>query len=276
MPRAKAKPKGADRIEMVSQQLESLVIEWADPAVFKPNPWNPNRQNDHEFHMLCMSMEDAGFTQPVMVVEVRSEQADEWDKELASGDYALGDIVIVDGEHRWRAAQALGIAPIPYVVMPYGAAQARLSTLQMNRARGSEDINLATEVLRDLEKLGVLEWAGSRLDMSDAELGRLLTDIPEPDALPGDRRTVTDESGAVVSVSPEAARSDREYQERVREAKTQEERAAVASELSTFRLVLSFAGDEADVVRQVLGADPTATVLRWVTEKAHAPVTQAH
>jgi ParB-like chromosome segregation protein Spo0J len=258
--------KGAAAVDRVAKRLESLTVEWCDPLDLRPNPWNPNRQNDHEFHMLCMSIEDAGFTQPIMVVEIRESDLVEWQDELASG-YAVGERVIVDGEHRWRAAQHLGITPIPYVQMPYGAAQARLSTLQMNRARGSEDIQLAAEVLRDLEKLGVLDLAGARLDMSDAELGRMLEDIDAPDAMPQDRRVVVDESGAEVYVTPAEARADREYQERVRAAKSREEREAWLAERQSFRLVLTFAGDEADLVREALRPDPASKVVEWCRAK---------
>jgi ParB-like chromosome segregation protein Spo0J len=253
--------KGVTTIERLAQRLESLSVEYAAIGSFRANPWNPNRQNAHEFKMLKMSIEDAGFTQPIMVVEVLEQHADEWQPELAQG-YRFGDLVIVDGEHRWRAAADLGMDTIPYVVMPYGAAQARLSTLQMNRARGSEDLNLAAEVLRDLERLGVLAWAGSRLDMSDDELGRMLSDIEPVDVLPGDQHAGVDEHGEV-HTTPLAARADRDYQAAVAQAKTQEERAAAAAGAHTFRLVLTFDNDEADIVRNGLGADPPATVLGW-------------
>jgi ParB-like chromosome segregation protein Spo0J len=247
----------------LSQPLEALVVEWATPSALRPNPWNPNRQNEHEFKLLCMSIEDAGFTQPVMVVEVT--ETDEWMEERANG-YAVGELVIVDGEHRWRAAHQLGIDPIPYVRMPFGATQARLSTLQMNRARGTEDLNLATEVLRDLEKLGVIEWAGDRLGMTDEELGQLLDNIAPVDVLPGDRTVTVDESGAEVYEVPPDARS-REYQAKVQQYKDAEDKAHAGVELHHFRLVLTFADEEANIVRTALGDEPAAKVLHWCRTK---------
>lgn len=244
---------------MLSQPLETLIVEYASPTALRPNPWNPNRQNDHEFKLLCNSITDAGFTQPVMVVEVAD--SDEWRAELDRG-YRIGELVIVDGEHRWRAAQHLGIDPIPYVRMPFGAAQARLSTLQMNRARGSEDLNLATEVLRDLQRLGVIDWVGDRLGMTDQEVGQLLENIAPIDALPGDRIVVVDESGAESYETPVGARS-REYQDKVRAYKANEDANAARVELHSFRLVLTFADDEADIVRNGLGDNPASTVLGW-------------
>ena len=247
----------------LSQPLETLVVEWAAPGALRPNPWNPNRQNEHEFKLLQNSITDAGFTQPIMVVEV--QDSEEWEEEISNG-YSAGELVIVDGEHRWRAAQHLGLDTIPYVRMPFGATQARLSTLQMNRARGTEDMNLATEVLRDLQKLGVIDWASSRLGMSDAELSGLLDNIAPPDVLPGDRIVTIDESGAEVFETPDGART-REYQAQVEAYKKEEDRQAGVTELAHFRLVLTFANDEADLVRKALGEQPAATVLRWCREK---------
>ena len=61
--------------------------------------------------------------------------------------------------------------------------QARIATLRHNRARGSEDIELTSEVLRDLENLGALDWAQDSLMMDDLELQRMLEDIPAPEAM---------------------------------------------------------------------------------------------
>ena len=59
----------------------------------------------------------------------------------------------------------------------------RVSTLRHNRARGSEDIQLTAQVMRDLEKLGALDWAQDTLMLSDVEVNRLLEDVPAPESL---------------------------------------------------------------------------------------------
>jgi ParB-like chromosome segregation protein Spo0J len=281
MPR---KPKGAAQVEKLSRALDTLVIEWATPSAFKPNPWNPNRQNEHEFAMLCKSIGDAGFTQPIMVVEVAAEHSEEWAPELTTGRFALGDLVIVDGEHRWRAAQQLGIDPIPFVKMPYGAAQARLSTLQMNRARGSEDVELATEILRDLETLGWLDFAAESLDMSDEEINRLLEDVAPPEALaaesfseawhPAGDTIAADgqiSATATASHSPDALAAAREGERRLASARTEEERQMIGRDMHLFRLVLSFTGAEGDLVRRVLGDEPAGRVLAWCKAEEMTP-----
>jgi ParB-like chromosome segregation protein Spo0J len=271
---AARKPK--NQLKKLGERLETLSLEWLTLDQLKANPWNPNRQSEHEFQMLCASITDAGFTQPIMVTEVDLQHGEEWAPEIKSGRFALGDLVIVDGEHRWRAAKQLGIDPVPVVRMPYGAMQARLSTLQMNRARGTEDVELATDVLRDLETLGVLDWAAQSLDLNDAELQTLLADTPPPEALAGEEFSeawhpggvrvddkVYDDGRAVSHHTPTAMRSDREYQERVLKARSEIERQQVRDSRRTFQLILRFAGDEADLVRATVGDEPAV----WILER---------
>ena len=75
--------------------LETLQIQYVSPTDVKPNSYNPNRQSDRDFELLLKSMKEDGFTQPVIVQKSTSE--------------------IVDGEHRWRASQALNMSKIPVV-----------------------------------------------------------------------------------------------------------------------------------------------------------------
>ena len=282
MPAKKPAKKGDD-LAKLSKRLETLVVEWADPDAFKPNPWNPNRQSEHEFTMLCKSMTDAGFTQPIMVTEVSVEHDVEWKKDIDSGRFAYGDLVIVDGEHRWRAAKALELKPIPYVKMPYGAMQARLSTLQMNRARGSEDVGLATDVLRDLETLGVLNWAAESLDLGDDELTKLLADEPVAETFAADEFSeswtpagvhttdgVRRDGREQLSHTPAALAEDEAYQKRIVSANTERDRYDAHFTKSTYQLVLRFSGDEADAVRALLGDRPAERILEWCREEVAA------
>lgn len=297
-----ARRKGQAVLEKKNQALERLAIEYVPIESIHPNTYNPNRQSEHEFTMLVRSIEEDGFTQPVLVA-----QCDQ-------GHGCEG--VIVDGEHRWRAVQALARirayaasigkpiaelteaereqgtqAPLPegtdiaVVKLPMGEAQAKIATLRHNRARGSEDIELATDVLRDLEKLGALEWAADSLDLSDSELQRLLEDIPAPEALAGEEfteawqpATGTDE-GARGQVSPTiyadstdaGADAARRNHERLAQAKTAQDRQEVLASKDVFRLSLTFSGDEAAVVRSGLGERPAVTIIEWCrAQAAHA------
>jgi len=245
--------KGQAAVEKKAETLSALTIEYVGIHDISPNEYNPNRQNDHEFDLLKKSIQEDGFTQPIIVGK---------------------DGKIVDGEHRWRAADALGLTSIPIVRVPMEGAQARIATLRHNRARGSEDLELSVAVLRDLESLGALDWAADSLDLSDDELNRLLEDIPAPEALeaeefteawePGKDQTAGQEGqmgGAQVASTPGALAAVREQETRLKAAKSEEERQAIANDRRIYRVALSFSDDEADVVKAVLGENPAVALL---------------
>ena len=160
------KSKGEAAVAKAANALETLVVEYVPVADLHPNDYNPNRQSDHDFELLLRSMTEDGFTQPIVVQREGNS--------------------IVDGEHRWRAAQKLGYESVPVVFVDMTPEQMRIATLRHNRARGSEDIDLASSVLRDLQQLGALDWAQDSLMLDDTELARLLEDVPAPEALAGE------------------------------------------------------------------------------------------
>ena len=237
--------------------LEALTIEYLPVESIQPNEYNPNRMSEKDFELLLRSMREDGFTQPIIVHRTTRK--------------------IVDGEHRWRAAQAIGLKMIPVVRVPMEAAQARIATLRHNRARGTEDIELATEVLRDLERLGALDWAADSLDLSDAELQRLLEDIPAPEALakeqfseawvPGSVQGEADTDGRMVTSTPMGIDQSRLQERRLQDAKTAEEREAAIRDTKVFRLTLIFSGEEGETVRMGLGPQPAVTVLEFCKQK---------
>jgi ParB-like chromosome segregation protein Spo0J len=262
--------KGQAAIEKLNARLERLNIEYVSASALTPNDYNPNRQNEHEFTLLKSSILEDGFTDPVKVV-----------------DRDDGAIVIVDGEHRWRAVRSLvedGKLPddtLAIVRLPMGEAQAKIATLRHNRARGSEDISMATDVLRDLESLGALDWAADSLDMGDDELRRLLEDIPAAPSLAGDEfseawapgasgnQTTPGDGGPVqISSTESGVNADRERERRIAAAKTEEERQQARLERTVYRLHLTFGGDEADLVKAALGDKPAQTLVGWCRERA--------
>lgn len=261
--------RGEAQVARTGAALRELAIEYVQHEDVIPNTYNPNRQNEHEYRLLKMSMVEDGFTQPVIVG---------------------ADGYIVDGEHRWRASKDLrdgthgldyeatggrkitsgepvdGFSRIPIVRVPMDAAQARVATLRHNRARGSEDVELSVQVLRDLETLGALDWAAESLDLSDAELQRLLEDIPAPEALAGlefteawqPGETTETESTALATTSTTAAAADaiRARQEALSTARTEEERQAITRDRAIYRVSLTFTGEQGAIVKEVLGEAP--------------------
>jgi len=259
-----AERKGRKAVERVASKLERLEVIYVPINSVKANDYNPNRQSEHDFELLTRSMEEDGFTQPIVVLEDRT---------------------IVDGEHRWRCARRLGYEEIPVVVTQMTPEQMRIATLRHNRARGSEDMELSAQVLRDLETMGALDWAQDSLLISDLELQRLLDDIAAPDAQASDEHsaawepdvmgpqatTITTEGQLDKSTTGEwvyagtgsAVDAAREREKKLREAKTAEQRQMIREddERHFFRLALMFHGEEADVIRGVLGGAPAESLL---------------
>jgi len=251
--------------------LETLQITYVSPKDVKPNSYNPNRQSDRDFELLLKSMKEDGFTQPVIVQKSTSE--------------------IVDGEHRWRASQALGMEKIPVVYVEMTDEQRRVSTLRHNRARGSEDIQLTAQVMRDLEKLGALDWAQDTLMLSDVEVNRLLEDVPAPESLkneefstawtPTDADTEQDSveatehkvSGGTMmkSLSVDALEQQRNLERKLQEAKTEEERQMARTDSDMYRISLVFSGAEAGVIRSVLGKKPAEKMLDMCKKELQEP-----
>ncbi|MCE5270832.1 ParB N-terminal domain-containing protein [bacterium] len=264
----KIKAKGRKIIEKKNKVLKRLVVEYVGVNDLKPNDYNPNRQSEHDFELLLKSMEEDGFTQPIV---------------------ALQDGTIVDGEHRWRAARTLGYDQIPVVFTDMTPEQMRIATLRHNRARGSEDINLTADVIRDLQELGAIDWAMDSLMMSEVEMQRLLEDIAAPEDLAGDDfndswrpdeiaeedldrakqgktaayeiKTHEDGTVHVSAMSKRAAQDIREREKIIQEAKTTEERNMKMRENKLFRLSLIFSGEEADLVKSVLGDEPAQRIV---------------
>lgn len=65
-----------------------------------PNDWNANEQDNKSFDLLVEDIAETGFIDSVTVVP------------LEDGNYRL-----IGGEHRWRAAKALGEAEIPALIL---------------------------------------------------------------------------------------------------------------------------------------------------------------
>jgi len=245
--------------------LEALTIEYLPVESIQPNEYNPNRMSEKDFELLLRSMREDGFTQPIIVHRTTRK--------------------IVDGEHRWRAGSHLGMKEVPVVLVDMTPEQMRIATLRHNRARGSEDIQLSADVLRDLEKLGALAWAADSLMLTDAEVEKLLEDVPAPEALAGDSYNdawapkprmeanpeeaqlhgVTAGSQAGIenttALSVQALERQRERERKLQAAHTEEERELVRKDGTLYRINLIFADGEAELVKRVLGERPAQRLL---------------
>lgn len=268
-----ARIKGKAVIEKKANALRELKITYVKPESIKPNEYNPNRQDPHDYELLLKSMTEDGFTQPIIVQKKTN--------------------TIVDGEHRWKAAQELGYKEIPVVFVDMTPEQMKIATLRHNRARGEEDIELTANVLRDLQDLGAIEWAQDSLMLDDEEINRLIEDIPAPEALMGEEfneawepdkiigeveinrlekneplNHVHDTDDTYKSHTQKAQESLKEREHKIQQAKNREDREQAKKEMkSVYRITLVFHAEEADIVKAVLKDNPADKILELCTEK---------
>lgn len=125
-------------------QEDNSKIVAVPTSQLKNNPYNPNQQSVDSFTLLCKSIEEDGFTLPVIVNSGITHPH-------------LKDMII-DGEHRWRAALVLAMPEVPVVYKDMDEASMRTATLRHNKARGHHDALLEAQVLKSLVgEIGVQE-----------------------------------------------------------------------------------------------------------------------
>lgn len=129
-----------------------------------PNDYNPNVMAPPEIKLLYDSIREDGYTMPIVCY---------YDKEQ--------DIyVIVDGFHRYRVMRDYpdiyerenGMLPVSVIDKPLSHRMA--STIRHNRARGSHDVDLMSNIIRNLHDIGRSdEWISKHLGMDKDEILRL-------------------------------------------------------------------------------------------------------
>ncbi len=108
-------------------------------ASVKPNDWNPNEMDAQMSASLRQGLVEDGWllSQSLLI----------WGKDNRGKDRN----VIIDGEHRWTEATALGFTDGPMVVLDgLKPAQARALTIKLNQKRGKFN-DLLPDVLRSIQ-----------------------------------------------------------------------------------------------------------------------------
>lgn len=130
----------------------------------KANEYNPNAVAPPEMELLETSIWEDGFTQPV--VTYYDEESDMY--------------IVVDGFHRFRILKESkrvrerenGILPI--VVIDKAIGDRMASTIRHNRARGSHNIELMSNIVAELVEMGKGDaWIQKHIGMSPDELLRM-------------------------------------------------------------------------------------------------------
>lgn len=130
----------------------------------EPNTYNPNSVAPPELSLLYDSIKEDGYTMPIVCY---------YDKQR--------DIyVIVDGFHRYRIMKDHpdiyeregGMLPVSVIHKPLDCRMA--STIRHNRARGSHDVDLMSNIVKELHELGRSDsWISKHLGMDKDEILRL-------------------------------------------------------------------------------------------------------
>jgi ParB-like chromosome segregation protein Spo0J len=129
-----------------------------------PNDYNPNVMAPPEIKLLYDSIREDGYTMPIVCYY-------DMEKDL---------YIIVDGFHRWRVMKDYpdiyeregGMLPVSVIDKPIAGRMA--STIRHNRARGSHDVDLMSNIIRDLHDIGRSDaWISKHLGMDRDEILRL-------------------------------------------------------------------------------------------------------
>lgn len=129
-----------------------------------PNTYNPNSVAPPELKLLYDSIKADGYTMPIVCYYVKSQDA----------------YVIVDGFHRYRIMRDYpdiyeregGMLPVSVINKPLD--ERMVSTIRHNRARGSHNVDLMSNIVKELHELGRSDaWISKHLGMDKDEILRL-------------------------------------------------------------------------------------------------------
>lgn len=130
----------------------------------KPNTYNPNTVAPPEMKLLYESIRLDGYTMPIVCYYNKEDDI----------------YVIVDGFHRYRVIlehpdiyeREKGLLPVSLIDKPFD--QRMASTIRHNRARGSHDVDLMSNIVKELHELGRSDaWISRHLGMEQDEILRL-------------------------------------------------------------------------------------------------------
>lgn len=130
----------------------------------KPNSYNPNSVAPPEMKLLYESIREDGYTMPIVCYYSQERDA----------------YIIVDGFHRYRIMleypdiyeREKGMLPVSVIDKPIDHRMA--STIRHNRARGSHNVDLMSNIIKELHEIGRSDaWISRHLGMDRDEILRL-------------------------------------------------------------------------------------------------------
>lgn len=130
----------------------------------EPNTYNPNSVAPPEMKLLYESIKEDGYTMPIVCYYDRDN-----DK-----------YIIVDGFHRYRVMleypdiHEREEGKLPVSVINKSLDKRMASTIRHNRARGSHNVDLMSNIIKELHELGRSDaWISKHLGMDKDEILRL-------------------------------------------------------------------------------------------------------
>ncbi|MCI8300837.1 MAG: ParB-like nuclease domain-containing protein [Lachnospiraceae bacterium] len=129
-----------------------------------PNTYNPNAVAPPEMRLLYDSIKEDGYTMPIVCYYSKAQDV----------------YVIVDGFHRYRIMldhkdiyqRENGKLPVTVIDKPLSNRMA--STIRHNRARGNHDVDLMSNIVKELHTIGRSDaWISKHMGMSRDEILRL-------------------------------------------------------------------------------------------------------
>lgn len=130
----------------------------------QPNIYNPNTVTPPEMKLLYESIRIDGYTMPIVCYYSKAED----------------QYIIVDGFHRYRVMlehpdiyeREKGMLPVSVIDKPID--QRMASTIRHNRARGNHDVDLMSNIVKELHEFGRSDaWISKHLGMDKDEILRL-------------------------------------------------------------------------------------------------------
>lgn len=122
-------------------------VQWVAARLVQANDYNPNSVASPEMRLLELSIEQDGFTQPI-VTWLRDD----------------GIYEVVDGFHRHRVGiEKLKLSHLPVVVINRdraGKADRIASTIRHNRARGKHVVSAMSDIVQELSRRN---WSESKI-----------------------------------------------------------------------------------------------------------------
>lgn len=137
-------------------------VKWVKAETVTANDYNPNRVAPPEMRLLQTSIRADGYTQPIVTFQTDGKNE------------------VVDGFHRNRVGKECSDVKkkihgyLPITIIKKGKHDRIASTIRHNRARGSHDIDLMSDLVAELHRLGRSDtWIAKNLGMDADEVLRL-------------------------------------------------------------------------------------------------------